>query len=387
MRIVTRALSLPFVALTAAGSLLAGSAATAQAADLPRVGELGGPGRELAPAELAQWLRGRDLFDRPMHRSRGLGAPEMNGDSCRACHQDPVLGGSGALELNVSRAAKDNGGSGPFSNVSGGQGISKLYPAWLVGREEIDDEADVYEQRQTPPLFGSGLIESVLEAEILANEDPNDADGNGVRGVARWVDIGGTLELGRFGWKNQVPKIEDFVRDAMGGELGITTPDDGRGFAMASDADTVADPELTPSEVQDLAFFMRELAAPQRRHPTGPAILLGEALFASVGCADCHVPVLQGTGGPVALYSDLLLHDVMPDNYRGMEEPGAGAGVFGTPPLWGIRFTAPYLHDGRAETLDDAIRMHAGEADGARTAYEALSSNDQALLLRFLRDL
>ena len=46
-----------------------------------------------------------------------------------------------------------------------------------------------------------------------------------------------------------------------------------------------------------------------------------------------------------------------------------------------------YLHDGRARTIDEAIRWHGGEAENARTAYEALSAQDAAALLDFLNSL
>jgi len=379
-----------FLALATAGVLT--SSATLLAAqdgnDVPGVGEPGGPGRVLAPAEMEQWLRGRELFDLSFHRSRGLGAPEMNANSCRACHQDPVLGGSGALELNVSRFAHDNGGAGPYMDLPGGQGLSKLRPPYVFGREEYDETlADVFEQRQTPSLLGGGLIDTIPDAVITANEDPTDSDMDGIHGVARHLMINGVEEIGRFGWKAQVPHVVDFVRDAMGGELGITTPVDGRGFAMAADADTTPDPELTLAEVDDLAFFLTELGPPLRKNPTSPVVLQGEALFASTGCATCHVPELMGTGGPVPLYSNLLVHDVMDSSYRGMSEPGAGVGFFRTPPLWGIGETAPYMHDGRAETLLDAISAHHGEAQNVRDDFLALPGADRNALLAFLRDL
>ena len=62
-----------------------------------------------------QFDRGRALFDKPFALVEGLGAPEMNADSCKACHQDPELGGAGALELNVSLFGNDNDGNGPFT--------------------------------------------------------------------------------------------------------------------------------------------------------------------------------------------------------------------------------------------------------------------------------
>jgi len=379
------------VAALAGTSLLAlasdGRGQRRAALPFPEVGSPGGPSHALSPAEQEMWRRGRARFDRPFHKEEGLGNPELNADSCRACHQDPALGGAGGLELNVSRHANDNGGVGPFTNPPGGQGLSKLRGPWMDGREEYTTTSDVFEQRQTPSVLGDGLIETILDSEILANEDPTDADVDGIFGVARLIATPSGTEIGRFGWKGQVPTLEDFVRDAMGGECGITTSDDGRGFAFLSDADGIADPELSDAELDNVTFFLANLAAPQRKGSTDPDVAVGETLFGTIGCAKCHVPTLNGTGGPVDLYSNLLLHNVMPVGYRGMEETGAGVGFFQTPPLWGISDTAPYMHDGRAETLEDAILAHHGEATTVRMSYELLSAADKSALVTFLEDL
>lgn len=361
----------------------------APSAPVPKVGTLGGPSRKLSGSELAMWKRGRALFDKDFHRSEGLGTPELNADSCRACHQDPIMGGAGGLELNVTRFGTDGGGGGPFSDLPGGQGLSKLRPPYVAGREEHDPgTADVFEQRQTPTAFGLGAIASISEAEILLRADPLDIDGDGIRGTARLIDVGtGVPEVGRFGWKAQVPAISDFVRDAMANECGITTPDDGRGFALAADGDGVADPELPQPEVDDLTFFLAHLAPPPRGGSQDPMVSQGELLFEMVGCTDCHVPTLAGSEGPVNLFSDLLCHEVMPPGFRGVGEVGAGVGVYRTPPLWGLRHTAPYMHDGRAETPADAILAHDGEAAPSRDAYVALSGAEQAALIAFLQDL
>jgi len=199
--------------------------------------------------------------------------------------------------------------------------------------------------------------------------------------------VNGVIEIGRYGWKAQIPRISDFVGDAMFHELGITTPDDGRGFAIASDGDAVADPELSQAEVDDLTHFLHELPAPERGGSTNPQVAEGLAVFSQIGCAKCHTPSLPSPMGPVPLYSNLLLHNVMPTGFRGMAEPGAGVGYYRTPPLWGIGDTAPYMHDGRAEDLDAAILAHDGEAAGVRSNYEALTPAAQQALILFLEDL
>ena len=58
-----------------------------------------------------------------------------------------------------------------------------------------------------------------------------------------------------------------------------------------------------------------------------------------------------------------------------------------TPPLWGVRDSAPYMHDGRAETLLESIAMHDGEAAGTRDRFLNLSYSDREAMLAFLNSL
>lgn len=351
---------------------------------VPPVGDWGGPDRILTDIEMEQWIRGRKIFDKDWRQSDGLGTPDMNADSCRACHQQPVIGGGGALDTNVTQFGNDNGGAGPFVILPGGLVASKLRRPDTPGREDADPSADLFEQRQTPSLLGAGLIDGIADSVILANEDPFDNDGDGVRGVARFIDTGSALEVGKFGWKSQIPTVSDFVRDALSGEIGLTVFDDGRGFGLLVDSDNVPDPEIPLPDYQDLIFYNQHLAAPPR---AGGSVAEGEALFTSVGCATCHIPELPGANGPVALYSDLLLHDIHDVDFRGTAEADAGVGLYRTPPLWGLRRSAPYLHDGRASTIEAAIEQHFDEAENSRLSYEALTSSEKEQLLLFLQDL
>jgi hypothetical protein len=58
-----------------------------------------------------------------------------------------------------------------------------------------------------------------------------------------------------------------------------------------------------------------------------------------------------------------------------------------TPPLWGLRDSGPYLHDGRAETVDEAIKQHGGEAEFAIHRYRELPGPQRQNLLAFLETL
>ena len=60
---------------------------------------------------------------------------------------------------------------------------------------------------------------------------------------------------------------------------------------------------------------------------------------------------------------------------------------FRTEPLMGLRFRTHFLHDGRAATIEDAVRLHAGEAVPARDRFGALTEDERRTLLEFLGSL
>jgi CxxC motif-containing protein (DUF1111 family) len=156
-----------------------------------------------------------------------------------------------------------------------------------------------------------------------------------------------------------------------------------------------------------LTNFVGQLRPPLRRPDERALPPWGYTVFQSIGCATCHSPRLGSVAG---LYSDLLLHDMGEASsdsatYYGApiaprstgelaqgKEPARRSGMAGptewrTPPLWGVANSAPYLHDGRAHSLDDAISRHAGEAARTSTRYARLSASDRKSLLAFLNSL
>jgi CxxC motif-containing protein (DUF1111 family) len=89
----------------------------------------------------------------------------------------------------------------------------------------------------------------------------------------------------------------------------------------------------------------------------------------------------------VPLYSDLLLHEILGEGALGIEEQGAEMREFRTPPLWGLATSAPYLHSGAADTIEQAIAAHEAEGAASRDAVAMLSEGERAALLAFLESL
>jgi hypothetical protein len=88
----------------------------------------------------------------------------------------------------------------------------------------------------------------------------------------------------------------------------------------------------------------------------------------------------------IRLYGDLKLHDMGPALAENIDETGAGASVWMTKELWGLGNTAPYLHDGRATTIEEAIILHGGEAESSKLAFAELDDEEQDKVLAFLEN-
>lgn len=246
------------------------------------------------------------------------------------------------------------------------------------------------EARRAPMLYGVGELAAIPEATLAALADPDDRDGDG---------ISGRLGTGRFGWKALEPTIESQTTAALLTDLGLSTP--GRpahaGDCTASETACRNAPhgdgghsegvEVPSVAVRPLVAYVSALAAPQPADD--PA---GTALFKSTGCAACHIPALADADGrPVPAFTDLLLHDLGPGLAGAFPEGAASRREWRTAPLWGLARAVAhgdrFLHDGRAGTVDEAIRWHGGEAAAARKRYLALSPADSARLIAYLEGL
>jgi YVTN family beta-propeller protein len=154
-----------------------------------------------------------------------------------------------------------------------------------------------------------------------------------------------TLNDGRYGNPKKVPSLRG---------VGDTGPWTWHGWqksleaaATASLRVTMHGPEPKPGDAGALVAYMKSLALPPNlnRMPDGgltPAARRGKVVFESekAACARCH---------PAPLFTDGGIHDV------GLGEPGDVYQGYNPPSLRGVYGRAPYLHDGRAATLRDAL--------------------------------
>lgn len=364
----------------------------------------GAPLRGITPLEFAEFRLGLDDFTEVETAEEGLG-PAFNGTSCAVCHSVPAIGGGGVI-LEVRAGYRDRDGRAYGLNDAGDTLIHMLSTPSHSCQPLIPDDVTVIARRAPIPLFGAGLVEAIPDETLLALEDAEDRNRDGVSGrAAIVVDVAtGARRVGRFGWKAQHATLLAFGADAYRNEMGITSdlfPNEyafGISGTQMRYCDPIPDPEDRPDPatrrrgIDNFESFMK-LLAPVGRARVDATTLAGERTFTAIGCAACHVPSLV-TGPsasplfdrrPVPLFSDLLLHDIGTGD--GIEQAAAAASEIRTPALWGLRFRRPLLHDGSAATIADAILRHRGEADTARRGFERLSPDDREALLAFLRSL
>jgi len=310
--------------------------------------------------------------------------------------------------------------------------------------DDSDDNgyAEVQGRVINPPFsFGSGGVELVgkemtqdLQAQkALAEANPStsvDLESKGVSfgsishdGVgfnfSQVEGIGPDLVVRPFGRTGCCATVREFDTGAMQFHHGIQ-PVEVVGAGVDADGDGVAD-ELLEGELSAMHIFQVSLERPRQKKVSKqtPQERAGSDVFNDIGCADCHVrefvtnskhltlslpEVMEdpsanvyfsinltrsapgfrrsGSGVVVPLFADLKLHDMGPDL---TEETGNS--LFQTARLWGIADTAPYLHDGRALTLGEAISEHGGEAQANADAFDALSAADHDALIAFLKTL
>jgi hypothetical protein len=275
---------------------------------------------------------------------------------------------------------------------------------------------------------------------VLRASAKGEIDARGLEGVDQ------DLVVKPFGWKGTRPTIADFASEALQLHMGIQSDEllaHGAPELLGSGSDR-SDPdddgirhELGRGPFTALIVHLALLELPTiepliQDRDLGPAAhgLLpptttsfvddfqrGRTQFHALGCASCHVPMMVLTnpvvdvegvppidlsrtmrqpgltydaavgGYPVWLFSDLKRHDMGPANEARHVQNGVARTAYLTPRLWGMADSAPYLHDGRAPSIDYAIAGHDGEGAAARAAFAALSQEEQGALRVYLMSL
>jgi len=401
-------------------------------------GRFGSPLPGLNATQLAAFTTGQAQFQVFDGAAEGLG-PIFNAQACVACHSQPNTSASavitppsgsdaavvsgitpgGASAIMEIRAGKMNA-DGSFNSLASEGGtlfhLASLSPG---SQETVPPDATVVAHRKTTPIFGDGLVEAIPDAQIQANVHNSPVDG--VTGRAAILNDAvtnaiGTNHVGRFGWKAQEATLLAFSGDAYLNEMGITNrlfttdvaPDGKQAVLLAAEPagitpttlqDLPSNPALPegPNNKDDVARFtdFMQLLAPPPTVPLTAQAAAGKQLFTAINCVACHKPTMT-TGPstvsaslafkPVNLYSDLLLHK-MGSLADGIAQAVAQPTEMRTAPLWGLRARSPYLHDGRASTILQAILYHDGEALTIRNRFAALSAGQQQEIIAFLNSI
>ena len=388
---------------------------------------------------------GRRIFSTPFNRLDGLGtAPNtpalpvlggivrngafgpftrvfgLDSQSCTECHSllsaDEIpnlfdVGGAGQLSTNeiISTNLDLNqpfvgNFFNPIANFGSGGGE-------LVGREMTTELQALKAQAIASPGVAVSLVTKGVSFGSITCMADGSCDMSAVEGI---MD---DLVVRPFGHKGATPTFRMLSTIAATFHFSMEPVEFIQLFGVDedNDGDGVVD-ELTIGEISAMHVWSGALAAPVQARRDASA-QRGFALFtgSNLDCAGCHVPsyvtespILSfsfpevfidptanvyrsidlrrfgyrpaGNGVRVEPFSDFKVHDMGPE--LADTDP-----LFITAKLWGVADSAPYLHDGRAPTLTEAILAHGGEAAGASAGFAALSDQDKIDLLTFLRTL
>ncbi len=336
---------------------------------------------------------------------------------------DPVYGGQiqpRAIRFNHVKLTESTEGEAwlklDYRKISGQFSDGERYELWQPSYQlsklaygELSSHIGL-SPRFAPNVFGAGLLNAIDEADLLAQEDSQDTDQDGISAVYNRVPdvVTGKVSVGRFGFKAKHPNLYQQVAAAFRDDIGITNnlflSESCTGSQTAcQQASSVGghDAAEIPDKLLDLTVKFNEfLGVPPARDLQSKQVNKGRKVFYQLGCQQCHTPsYTTAKNYPIAElaeqkiwpYTDLALHDMGADLADGVYEFKANGSEWRTPPLWGIGLQKKvtgeqrYLHDGRARTIQEAILWHGGEAQAAKQAFSELDLTQRQALIKFLR--
>jgi hypothetical protein len=360
--------------------------------------------------------------------------------ACASCHSKGGPDGGGTQSQNalmrgdgerIAGADQRNPphllGLGPVALLAA-EMTAELRAQAAATAERAKAEGKRVEQELTSKTVGFGRIAA-------------DPDGTLDYGAVQGVDP--DLSVRPFGWKGHLASLREIAEESLHihqgllsnriqlavGDGSLGAEPYGKGPWYDVDLDGVS-LEIHAGMLTTVVGYLAQLEAPIMRPPRDPGLVdawaAGRIRFEEIGCAGCHVPTLElddptfdarqpvepgrrgyiidvakDGDGPkiepkyagkktsylVHLFSDLKRHDMGVTLASPSPQGKIPAEVYLTRPLWGLAETAPYLHDGRAPTVHEAIVLHGGEATAARDAYLALAEDGRASVRVFLTSL
>ncbi len=375
---------------------------------------------------------------RRVHKA-GFGGPDSF--SCATCHSKGGPDGAGSNTQNAY--FRGNGKNAITADERNAPHLLGLGPIEALGKEMSS-----LLQAQRDAAVAKAIAESAPQEAALSAlgvsfgrivvDAAGHVDGKDIQGV----DL--DLVVRPFGWKGHHATIRGIAEESFRLHMGLVSMreqaelregrldkvdyGDGYWFDIDRDGSSV---EVEAGMLTTMVSYLSQLEIPVVRPPRDEALLAmfsrGEQIFDEVGCGQCHRPTLllsepvlkvkpaeaqyadrapilinvatagehpkiepaDGLGGAykVHLFSDLRRHDMGERLTSGYKQGHLSKSVFLSRPLWGLASTAPYLHDGRAPTVEDAILWHGGEAKVSRDLYSGLEEQEQKSLLVFLLSL
>lgn len=375
---------------------------------------------------------------RRVHAGRA-GGPEAF--ACASCHSKGGPDGAGTQTQNGF--LDGDGARTSTADQRNAPHLLGMGPIEVLGREMTAELQATVAATVAAARKDGRRVERALTAKGVGfGRVAVDADGTVDRHGVEGVDP--DLVVRPFGWKGHQATLRAMAEESLHIHQGLISKrihlavrdgsldraPYGKGPWDDLDGDGVS-LEIDSGMLTTLVGYLAQLEAPVARPPRDPGLLdafaVGRARFETVGCAGCHVPTLeiqdpkldvrqpaetpnarpfivdvakdgdgpkiepkyggQNTSYLVHLFSDLKRHDMGPALATPEPQGSIPPAVFLTRPLWGLADTAPYLHDGRAPTIEDAILLHGGEASAARDAYVALPPAERAGVRIFLASL
>lgn len=373
---------------------------------------LDGPIGELTAGQSAQFLAGDIAFnDEIFTPATGLG-PYFVSTSCGSCHAGD---GKGHPFTTLTRFGQVDEQGNTFME----QGAPQLQNRAIPGHAPETIPAGASFSKFMPPAnTGLGLLAALSDEQLLGLADPTDKNGDGISGVPNWISPPDYFKpqwfhqpqngrfIGRFGKKAAAIDLLQQTVNAYKQDMGITSDfdtEDPINYAVSNQAgDNAPDPEVPASTVNNVVFYLRTLKVPIQRNQGDSDVQAGKKVFMSLNCGGCHTPEWTTPRSDVAAlanqkfapYTDLLLHDMGPGLDDGYTEGTAKTAEWRTPALWGLGLSKNsqggkvfLLHDGRARSVEEAIRLHGGEAKASADAFGKLADRDRENLLKFLDSL